>query len=38
MIEKNTLSKPCEGVYRLNGFGEYVAGEDWLNTWEAYPL
>lgn len=29
---------PHEGVYRINDFGEYVAEEDWLNTWAAYPL
>lgn len=30
--------EPFEGVYRINDFGEYVAEEDWLNTWAAYPL
>lgn len=25
--------EPCEGVYRINDFGEYVAEEDWLNVW-----
>lgn len=29
--------EPYEGVYRLNDMGEYVAEEDWLNVWAAYP-
>jgi hypothetical protein len=29
--------KPYEGVYRLNGSGEYVSENDWLNVWKGRP-
>ena len=28
---------PCEGIYRINDFGEYVSEEDWLSAWANYP-
>ena len=28
---------PCEGIYRINDFGEYVSEEDWENVWADYP-
>lgn len=28
---------PCEGIYRINDFAEYVSEEDWLNVWADHP-
>ena len=29
--------EPFEGVYRINGMGEYVSEEDWESVWTGYP-
>lgn len=29
--------KPYEGVYRINGMGEYVSEKDWKKFWSAFP-
>lgn len=29
--------KPYEGVYRINGIGEYVSEKDWKKFWSALP-
>lgn len=29
--------EPCEGVYRIDDFGDYVPYEDWRKFWSAFP-
>lgn len=29
--------EPCEGVYRIDDFGDYVPYEDWQKFWSAFP-
>lgn len=29
--------EPCEGVYRIDDFGDYVPYEDWWKFWSAFP-
>ena len=28
---------PCEGIYRINDFGEYISEEDWESAWADHP-